>query len=238
MNGIVLPREHLSFRQRRAMFDLLGRNFAGVDYPAFFRDLEDKGWVVLIEDVEGRVRGFSTLDLYTTRAPGFAVQVVCSGDTIVDPSARWTTLLARTWLAAVFRMRSHLPLYWLLICSGYRTYRMLPTFLAEFWPRHHAPAPPPATTIMDRLASERWGALYDAGRGIVRFPTPQRLRPGADGIPAGRLRDPHVAHFARCNPGYDRGDELVCLARLSESNLTPAGLRILRETRRRSKEAV
>ena len=91
---------------------------------------------------------------------------------------------------------------------------------------------------MDCLALERWGARYDAARGIVRLPNPQLLRPGSAGIPAGRLRDPHVANFARCNPDYERGDELVCLAAVSEGNLTPAGLRILRETRRRSKEAV
>jgi hypothetical protein len=238
VNGLVLARGQLSPRRRRAMFELLERSFSGVSHPAFIRDLENKSWVVLLEDERSQVQGFTSLDLYDSHAPGFPVQVVCSGDTIVDPSARGTTLLARTWLAAVFRMRTRLPLYWLLICSGYRTYRLLPVFLEEFWPSCDASTPPAASVLLSRLAFERWGSMYDPRRGIVRLPNPQVLRSGSDGIPAGRLRDPHVAHFAVCNPGHDRGDELVCLAELSERNLTPAGRRILRQTRVRSKEAV
>jgi len=238
MNGVVVPRDRLSFRQRRAMFDLLERNFSGVDYPTFVRDLEEKNWVVLIEDARSRVLGFTTLNLYDSHAPGFPIQVVCSGDTIVGPTARWTTLLGRTWLTAVLRMRSGLPLYWLLICSGYRTYRHLPVCFEEFYPRYDASTSELASTLMDRLAFERWGSMYDAGQGIVRFPNPQILRSGSDGIPAGKLRDPHVAHFARRNPGNDRGDELVCLAKLSACNLTLAGKRLLRERHPHSREAV
>ena len=46
------------------------------------------------------------------------------------------------------------------------------------------------------------------------------------GIPAGRMLDPHISFFARRNPGYHAGDELVCLCELSETNLTPAGRRM------------
>jgi hypothetical protein len=53
------------------------------------------------------------------------------------------------------------------------------------------------------------------------------LRPHLAGIPAARLDDPHVAFFARVNPGHVRGDELACLCELADSNLTRAGRRMV-----------
>ena len=62
---------------------------------------------------------------------------------------------------------------------------------------------------------------------MVRFAEPQRLRAHLTGIPDNRKEDPHVSYFARANPGYEQGDELVCLAELSAENLTPAGRRMV-----------
>ena len=49
--------------------------------------------------------------------------------------------LPRTWIASVNRLRQHFPLgryWWLFLTSGYRTYRFLPVFWREFWPRPEA----------------------------------------------------------------------------------------------------
>jgi hypothetical protein len=40
------------------------------------------------------------------------------------------------------------------------------------------------------------------------------------------LCDPHVAFFLNRNPGWRRGDELVCLTEIAFENLTPAGRRM------------
>jgi hypothetical protein len=60
----------------------------------------------------------------------------------------------------------------------------------------------------------------------VRFPHPQQLKGQLQGIPAERCKDPHVDFFASQNPHHDQGDELVCLAEITEANLTPAGKRM------------
>jgi hypothetical protein len=52
------------------------------------------------------------------------------------------------------------------------------------------------------------------------------------GIPANRLRNRHVAFFAQRNPGHRDGDELVCLTRLQDDNLTASGRRIVAAIRR------
>jgi hypothetical protein len=81
--------------------------------------------------------------------------------------------------------------------------------------------------MLTALARERFGSGYDPATGIVRFATPQVLRNGLREIPLSRLGDPHVEFFARVNPGYVRGDELVCLCPLTGANQTPAARRLL-----------
>lgn len=232
MRGYIVRREDLAALKRQEMYSLFERHFSGVSYPAFVHDLEDKNWVVLIEDGSGRLHGFSTLKLYESRVSGNPAQVVCSGDTIIDALARRTTALARVWLGAVFRLRSldpGRPWYWLLICSGFRTYRFMPVFWREFYPRHDAATPAPAAALMSRLAAERWGSCYSHVDGLVRFPSPQRAREAIALPDAARLADPHVAYFVRRNPGHASGDELVCLAEIRVGNLTAAGQRVLRD---------
>jgi len=161
--------------------------------------------------------------------------VLYSGDTIVDAAARADPALPRTWIGAVNRLgdpSSAQPLYWLLLTSGFRTYRFLPVFWRTFWPRHDAPTPPDTQRLLSGLARERFGQSFDPEAGLVRFPNPQRLRDGLLDIPPGRLANPAVAFFARRNPGFRAGDELVCLCELSDDNLTPAGRRMVRQSHR------
>jgi hypothetical protein len=205
------------------MLALMQEHFAGVTEELFDRDLAEKNWVILLEDDRGRLRGFSTQLLSAMQVSGAPVRVVFSGDTIVDRDAWGSNALARTWLEAVRTWQSDVPLYWLLITSGFRTYRFLPVFWKEFWPRHDSPALP---AILMAMASERFGRRYDQATGIVRLAAPQVLRNGLAEIPPNRLGNPHVEFFARVNPGHARGDELACLCPLTRANQTPAGRKL------------
>ena len=121
------------------------------------------------------------------------------------------------------------PLYWLLISSGYKTYRFLTVFYKTFYPCHNQPILPETQAIMQQLASERFGADYLPDEGIVRFKqgaTP--LREGVAAVTDERLRDPHVAFYIHANPGHVNGDELVCITRIHPDNFTPAGKRMAR----------
>lgn len=224
-----MARTDLTEAERQSMLALLAAHFQGVTLERFAADLAEKDWALLLEDESG-LRGFSTLQIYETAG----LTVVYSGDTIVERGAWATAALPKSWIAAVRALRERHPrgpLYWLLLTSGFRTYRFLPVFWREFWPRHDAPTPPEVQTLMDFLADQRFGPLYHRDAGIVRFPEPQVLREGMDEVPEGRLADPHVAFFLERNPGWVRGDELVCLTEIAEGNLTPAGRRMWRSGR-------
>jgi hypothetical protein len=197
---------------------------------SFRRDLAEKDQVVLLRDeVSGALQGFSTLAVYTTSVFGRTVGVVYSGDTIIRPAFWGTPALPSLWIKRVLALAAEMPqpVYWLLISSGYKSYRFLPVFYREFYPRYDCPTPPDLQAIMDQLAQERFGDQYDAARGIVRFAgggTP--LRPGVADVNAERQRNAHIRFFIERNPGHAQGDELVCLTQIAWANLTPAGQRM------------
>jgi hypothetical protein len=225
----LVRREDLTEVEHEALYALLAGHFEGVTRERFAADLADKTWVLLLEDEEG-LRGFSTLLLYESAPPGEEVcTVVYSGDTIVDPAAWRSAALPRCWIAAVRQLHEKHPrgrLWWLLLTSGFRTYRFLPVFWKDFWPRWDVPTPPDAQARIEWLAREKLGDLYRPDAGIVRFPQPQRLRASLAEVPEGRAVDPHVAFFLEKNPGWKEGDELVCLTEIAEENLTAAGRRM------------
>ncbi len=226
INGL-LPRAALSAAQRDEMFALLSRHFDGATRDQFEHDLAEKNWVVEIRR-DARLLGFSTLRVSDEEFDGRALTAIYSGDTIVAPEAWGSPALARTWIAAVNHLRAGFPArpcHWLLLTSGFRTYRFLPVFWREFFPRHEAP--PDARRLLDHLARARYGDCFDASSGIVRFPKPQRLRGQLRDVPEGRTADVDISFFLARNPGHADGDELACLTEINEANLTPAGRRMI-----------
>lgn len=227
--NVSLPRESLTVAQRDEMHSLLTAYFEGVTRERFERDLAEKNWVVEVRR-SGRLVGFSTLLVREVQHQGSAITAVYSGDTIVAPEAWGSPALARSWIAAVNEIRgkfSPRPCHWLLLTSGFRTYRFLPVFWREFFPRHDTPTPADTQRLLSELARAQYGDRYDAAAGIVRFGQPQKLRGKLGLVPSGREADAQVAFFLARNPGHAQGDELVCLTEISDANLTPAGRRML-----------
>lgn len=216
---------------RTAMFALFETYFEGATRGQFDADLRDKSWAIILEDGDnGRLCGFSTLATFEATVDGERVVAVVSGDTIVDRDYWGETQLARVWSRKAFELADALAprrVFWLLICSGYKTYRFLPVFYREFFPRHDIATPRCVARLMEALASARYGSAYDPATGIVRFAQPSRLRDGVAAVTDDRMKDPHVAFFQSANPGHECGDELVCITELTPGNLTAAGRRML-----------
>lgn len=221
--------------EREAMFTLLQGHFIGVTREGFANDLAEKDWVILLEDHSGVLQGFSTLAFYASQFRGETFNVACSGDTIVRPRAWGSPALPRAWIGAIDELRARNPerrTLWLLLASGFRTYRFLPVFWQRFSPCVERATPALTQELLEHLALERFGDAYDRDTGIVRFAQPQSLRGPLRELPRERLSDPHVAFFVERNPGHARGDEIVCLADLGDENLTARGRRVLESARR------
>ncbi len=222
--------DELSVDRKQEMFALHETHFPGRQWDDFIEDLSKKDWAILLYSaVTKELKGFSTILFYETLFQNELVKIVYSGDTITDPSMWSSPILSQAWIKAVKTIHgvSSQKLYWLLISSGYRTYRLLCTFFRDFYPRYDAKTPEDVEDFIKDLADRQFGSFYDPTCGIVRFPQPQILSPELKTIPENRLKNPHVSFFEKMNPGHVDGDELVCLTDLSETNMTKAGLRMV-----------
>jgi len=228
----TLPRVELTPNVIREMFEVFCENFERSSLEIFERDLKDKNWVILIRDTEhNALQGFSTIALYEMDYQRKRISVVYSGDTIIRREYWGTPELPRSWIHTVLEKSAQMPqpLYWLLISSGYKTYRFLTVFYKEFYPRYDRPTPPEMQAMMEYLATQRFGTDYHCEGGVVRFQdgaTP--LRRGIAEVSDERLHDPHIAFYISRNPGHVNGDELVCITQIHPDNLTAAGRRMTR----------
>lgn len=225
----LVARAELTHAQREAMFALYRRHFDAADRARFHADLDEKQQVIEVRDASGTLRGFSTVACYRREFDGRALRVLFSGDTVVDEASWGQQALAFGFIrfAAQTQAQSDEPLYWLLISKGHRTYRYLSAFSIDYAPSPDQATLPPQQRLMDFLAQDRFGAAYDASRGVVRFAESHgHLRADLASVPAIHAHLPEVAYFLARNPGYAQGEELVCLCRIAADNLRPLARRV------------
>lgn len=199
------------------LWELFSATYADVDEVTFRADFRAKDQVILLDD--GAVQGFSTLKEVRVEVDGRAHVGTFSGDTVVHPDHWGTRVLGRAFLAHMIGRRLRHPLapyWWVLISKGYKTYLMMANNFGEHWPRHEAPTPPGARAVMDAFGCALFADAYRPEEGVARWEPPRgRLRPGiADVTPDLARARPRVAFFEAQNPGWARGDELFCLARM------------------------
>ena len=169
------------------------------------------------------MRGFSTIQLINFDFDGVPNRAMFSGDTIID-SAFWgeqALVEAFCRLAGQTKaQRPALPLYWFLICKGYRTYRYLSLFAKDYFPHPTQSMPDSIRLRLEYLARSRFADAYSATTGLIRFPQSKgHLRPEWAQV-AGHLREHAVVrYFLERNPDYHAGDELACLTELRADNL-------------------
>jgi hypothetical protein len=229
VNQTLFQRAELTNSDKDSMFSLMDAHFEGITRRQFENDLEEKNWVVLVRR-ENEIVGFSTILAKPMTVAGESLLTIYSGDTIVAPSAWQSFAFPRAWIRSIYSLPEQMPqrrLIWILLTSGFRTYRFLPVFWKEFYPQAGVETPPARQSLMHELAQRQYGRFFNPEDGVVRFQHPQRLRGSLQTVPPGRTDDPDIAFFLSQNPGHARGDELVCIADLSPHNLTPAGRRIV-----------
>jgi hypothetical protein len=232
----VFPVAQIDAALRETMYRLFATYYDGADRSLFDCDLNKKHEVVTVWHA-GELRGFTTLHWSLFSNDGRDIAVLYSGDTIMDRRHWGHHTLASAWLRRVghwSRQRPDCPLYWLLIVKGHRTYRYMPAFGIEFVPNwRNGPNTEALLTLRNALARHRFGGSFNEHDGVVRFrETRNRLKPDV-ARPTERERSkPDVAFFLERNPGYAKGDELVCLCPLVPSNMRPFGRRIYEQGRR------
>jgi len=225
LKGSLVRAERLTAEQRDRMCQLMTASFDSFERSGFDADLAEKRWAILLTNGDDRIVGFSTQMPMEVRAEGRRVRALFSGDTVVEPAYWGQTELVRLWGRLALRLLDQAgadPLYWFLISMGYKTYRFLPIFFHEFYPRCDAPTPPRQQAVLDALGRAKFPDTYDPATGVIRPNDSNcRLRPGVADIDARRLEDPRVRFFATRNPGHAQGHELACIAPITRANFKP-----------------
>lgn len=219
----------LSSRERATMFALMQEYYLGVRRETFERDLSQKEHVMLLRDRTacGRIVGFSTLMRLRFDVGGSPIEAIFSGDTLVEERYRRSRGLAYevTRYFQTLIESSPLPLYYILICKGWRTYRILPFLFRQFSPRSGHPTQLLHQQIMDAFGARQYPDEYRPETGLIVFEGETQCIRHEARVP---LRsDEHTEFFRRKNPSYLRGDELVCVARIERANFTGAFEKLL-----------
>ena len=218
----------LSPAHRAAMAALYLRCYDGSSDALFQRDLAAKDGAIVLWAGEALV-GFTLVQSYPWQWRGQAITVVYSGDTLVAPEHWGQQTLALAWLEYVATLQAaqpERPLYWFLLVKGHRTYKYLSAFARQFHP-HWQQAHPQWQALADALATARFGACYDAARGVVHFPVSQGHLKPQWAEPTAAPDHAATRFFMARNPGFRQGDELVCVCPLTVANMQPRAARVV-----------
>jgi hypothetical protein len=222
--GCISKTAEIKEDQLNQMFNLMNEYYDNISWESFMDDLSEKDWVILLES-EREIKGFSTQKLIEHTIDKKNVSVVFSGDTIIDKSCWGTLALPITFGRMMMSIKALLKdkgLYWFLISKGYRTYRFLPVFFNSFYPSPNSFDSQFEKRLLREVASKKFGSSFNAEKLIINASgNSQKLKADICDISEQRGKDRYIAYFEKSNPGYTNGDELACMAKFEESNLTP-----------------
>ena len=232
MNNYNKKVTNITLDEKQQMYAILSKYFLGTSYDEFSSDLSKKEIAIFIEE-EGQILGFSTLVCSEVEVEGKAVPVIFSGDTIVEREHRNSSGLGIEVANYFDRVRERFKdrtVYYLLTTKGWRTYKVLPFFFNEFYPRAEVQTPLEIKKVMDAFCQKKYKERYDAKKGlVVAVGEPQRLRSENlydSAYPDRQSND--IDFFFEKNPNYLDGTELVCVASIDEENITKRFKRLSR----------
>ena len=222
LKGKSVAVKDLTDAQKKRMFEIMQAHYENISKGVFSADLSKKQDAILLCDEQGEIYGFTTLRLFHQNK----VQLVFSGDTIVEPEYWSKNDLSQTWITKTMEYANDFDgkTYWLLLTKGYKTYKLLHTFFNEFYPRYDAETPQDLQKIINDFAISQYSDKYQNG---VYFEGKDFLKEEFDTINENKMRDKNTAFFLDKNPDYKKGNELVCLAEISTENLNRLGRKML-----------
>ncbi|XDD48610.1 hypothetical protein AB3N60_19120 (plasmid) [Leptospira sp. WS39.C2] len=224
----IIPPVDLKNNHVQQMFDLMEKNYIGISYDSFLRDLHQKDTLFLFH-ASSKIFGFTGLKLYPFKFENKDIVIAYSGDTVLDEKYRGTLSIPVYWGIYMLKLSEKYPnLYWLLTSKGFRTYRYLSVFFKDFIPSPNQNNPY-LIRLRNQITKEIFPNGYDSSLGILnRGENSQSIRNiEADQIAIEVSKDPYIQYFGKTNPNFDKGHELVCLAHFHSTNINQYILRIL-----------
>lgn len=232
LNFEIIDVPDISESLKEDMFMLMESHYANMNRADFITDLSEKHWVILLLSSDMKLVGFSTqVLLIPEEKHSFSDCVVLfSGDTIIAHEYWGSIALPVAFLNLVSLIQKSHPgkkIYWMLITKGLRTYKFLSVFLQEYYPCHFASTPGHISEFMHYMGKRKFGVSYNARKGVIEANAKsQYLKESFQ--PEPKKHNPVSDFFYSINPGYYKGDELLCMAEISDTNLHPFIKRVVK----------
>ena len=199
------------------MHALFEANYANSPLQTFISDLNKKDGAFIVRHRKTQeIVGFSTLGIYEFELNGRKAKGLFSGDTIVEKQYWGTRSLQRAAITKMvweafknpFKMQ-----YWLLISKGYKTYLLMTRNFHDYYPRrgeHNADM----QAMVEQYCEAMFPGKLDRERMVLDFgENANCLMDHVAGITPELRADADIAFFEQRNPGWERGNELPCIAR-------------------------
>jgi hypothetical protein len=120
--------------------------------------------------------------------------------------------------------------YWLLICSGCRTYLSLARNFPEHWPHFRRGLPEWEKGLIHAICSRKFGANWKPEEGVIRVGSTQpRLKDHVAPFTEKVKSMEEIRFFIKANPGFERGDELAVIGNLNFGFFFAAIRKLLRK---------
>lgn len=219
LNGQIYDKNEFYKIDVEGLFGFFSKFYHKVDPKIFEQDFYEKDYLFLLKNDEGEVKGFSNMQLIAPEwDPG--IRLAFSGNTIIDPEYWGSLELVRIWARLMNRILTEnkdKSIYWYLICSGFRTYMFLPVFFNKFYPNYNEATPNHIKMIIENAGRVKFPGEYE--NGIVKVQSPRECLDATIAIPNDfKQNNPNIKFFTERNPGYLKGDELVCMAEVKPTN--------------------
>jgi len=213
----------LSIEDQQQMYSLMDAVYQKISEEMFHADLENKQFCGLLKDESGIIRGFTTYRIltYKTRRSSL-VRILFSGDTVIEPAYWGSQELVKGWCQTVGKFKNDYPnepLYWYLMSKGHRTYMYLPLFFKKYHPAIYQKNED-LEEVADLVSKELYPNCWNRNKGIIEFDESLgELKTDYGAASYNRSSNKYVEFFLEKNPGFHKGDELVCITEICPENL-------------------
>ena len=204
------------------MYQLMCEYYDNVNEDQFKNDLFKKDFVGTLNSEDQTIYGFTTIKVNPVKIDG--LNTIYSGDTIIDRSYWGKNNLTAGWIKAIGQICStntDEPWLWFLISKGHRTYMYLPIYFNEYFPAIDSKKGESLERPVKQIASKMFGDYWKAKEGILRFKTSMGNLKGDLSEDTIKSSNKHAKFFLKRNPGFYKGEELVCGTWLNDENLHP-----------------
>jgi hypothetical protein len=204
------------------MYNLMCDSYDNMSEIQFREDLQTKDYVGLLLNNLNEIYGFTTIKVNSVRIEG--VNSIFSGDTIIDKNYWGKNNLVSGWVKAIGQISTldtTKPWVWFLISKGHRTYMFLPIYFNQYYPSIDRDKGKELMPIIRSIAKKKYKNNWFEKEGILRFE--KALGNMNDELcnDTFNSRNKHAKFFLTKNPGFYKGEELVCGTWINEDNLHP-----------------